>query len=63
MSGPYCESCKNFVRAAIGSERDYGECADGAKIIYDRNGNRVNEPPSVHEKYTCSRHTPKVDGS
>jgi hypothetical protein len=58
MSGPYCESCKYFVREAIGSAQAFRECDDPAKIIYDRNGNRVTESPQVHEKYTCSRHAP-----
>lgn len=33
-----------------------GECGDPSKIIYSRYGNRMNEPPKVHLRYTCSNH-------
>ncbi len=67
MSGPYCESCKYFFRPILGqSDAERGECEDRSKIIYDRNGNRVNECPEVHFKYTCSNHAisaPADDGA
>ncbi len=57
MSGPYCESCKHFEPLVLGNpDPEFGECGDRTKIIYDRNGNRVTEPPEVHIRYTCSNH-------
>ena len=56
MSGPYCETCKHFYQPAL-TDPDMGECEDRAKVIYDRNGNRVDDHPSVHKKYTCSQHS------
>jgi len=55
MSGPYCETCAHYRQMPL-TDANFGECTDRAKVIYDRNGNRVNEPPEVHKKYTCSEH-------
>ena len=55
MSGPYCETCKHFLKSSL-LPPNYGYCEDSAKIIWDRNGNRVNEQPDVHQKYTCTQH-------
>lgn len=60
MSGPYCETCKHYFQPPL-SHPDRGECDDRAKVIYDRNGNRVNGAPEVHGKYTCCNHTLKSD--
>lgn len=60
MSGPYCETCKHFYQPAL-SDREMGECCDSAKIIYDRNGNRIDDRPTVHIKYTCSNHATRQD--
>jgi hypothetical protein len=56
MSGPYCESCQYFRGSLPLADPEIGECHDFSKRIYDRNGNRVNEIPEVHLRYTCSNH-------
>jgi hypothetical protein len=56
MSGPYCESCKHYQPNYLG-DQEFGECADITKIIFDRSGNRMNERPDVHIRYTCANHT------
>ena len=62
MSGPYCESCK-FLEHVASSDPEFGECSDPSKIIHDRNGNRVNDPPAVHFRYTCSNHAAKPEAA
>ena len=55
MGGPYCETCNHFYQPPLSG--DEAECQDPCKIIYAKNGDRINSTPSVHKTNECCNHS------
>lgn len=58
MSGPFCGTCKHFIKPMLG-DKTLGECGDRSKVVYTARGSSIKHSASEVNAETdyCTNHT------